>query len=307
MYRLFFMTTIFLTTVSKAFSTGTTQNTHQVTREIIQKAENSVYPFSKLENDINRSVCPRGNFRGFNISSLPKIWNPIVAFDEINGPTFLFAKFKDYSEIKSSRPETNGYLYREFQMRNDRIVSLYENEPGGSPSFKEIVDQCTLGMLGIRKVKMDNTKSPVLNRELSRFGLEEPVKGNVKDYNKRNYFYWDFYRQLEIEESGMSTNLSQGGAVFMPGCKMHRMSLITFLERFPFNEDSPLVADWDYGGAEENGPTRDKGHVDIKLNPLWLLKYKPWGPYYEQINGNIYRDLLNKILFDNSDLWEDVT
>lgn len=46
--------------------------------------------------------------------------------------------------------------------------------------------------------------------------------------------------------------------------------------------------------------------MDIKLNPLWLNKHKPWKERMQRIDGNFYRDLLNELLADNKDLWSPV-
>src|SRR5690606_42027079 len=58
-----------------------------------------------------------------------------------------------------------------------------------------------------------------------------------------NSYFYNPYRFLNAEEQGLSTNLRKDSAQFMNVCKMHRLSLKHFLQRFPFGEDSELIAD----------------------------------------------------------------
>jgi hypothetical protein len=229
------------------------------------------------------------------------VFNPIVSASEGKGFELLHDTFINGEAVAKHVPKSDGGVYREFHTKGSKIIAFADIEPGGSPTFNQISPHFSLGYLGIRKVTLGGDElASVLKKK---YGLEED---DIYPGDQKQGFLWNFYRWLEVEEQGLSTNLNEKSAKFMEGCKMYRLSLADFLERFPYSADSPLLADWDHGYIAKAGPARDPGHVDIKLNPLWLDKYKPWKGKLTKIDGNFYRDLLNLLLAKHADLWQPV-
>ncbi|WP_437691145.1 hypothetical protein [Sorangium sp. So ce176] len=269
-------------------------------RNILEMAVESVFPVWKVVISPENYPGYGGGLNGFDITALPKVYNPIIAAGGPKGFELLWGDFIDGEKVKPFQPKSDGYIYREFHTtQQNKIIAFAEIEPGGSPTWNEIKTHWTLGYLGIRKAALE--EKSLTSVLVKKYGV--PL-GYLNPANQKHYALYDFYRHLDVEEQGLSTNLARGSAQFMQGCKMHRLSIASFLKRFPFGTDSELILDWDYGYRKELAPARDPGHVDIKLNPLWLDKEKPWRRHMKTIDGNFYRDRLNAILSANKDLWE---
>jgi hypothetical protein len=263
----------------------------------MQTAVEHVFPVWKILKAPGDYPSYMGDLMGFHVTALPNVFNPIVGVrEELRHDTFI-----NGVDVANYRPKSDGCVYREFHTKGNKIIAFADIEPGGSPTFNQISPHFSLGYLGIRKVQLEDKELySVLEKK---YGL---TKNDISPGDQKQGFLWNFYRSLEVEEQGLSTNLNEKSAEFMPGCKMYRLSLYDFLERFPYGEDSPLLADWDHGYIAEAGPAGDPGHVDIKLNPLWLDKHKPWKGKLTRLDGNFYRDLLNHYLAENRDLWKPV-
>lgn len=171
-----------------------------------------------------------------------------------------------------------------------------------------------MGSLGVRKSYPTTVNG--VDKLLGRYGLPLPSVRSVDSSE-----WYNLLRGLPLDEMGMSTNLDRDSVPVVDGHKMCSLDLEVFLAAHPFGEDEPLVADWDYcphelaercvdgvGVACEvcvqygGPPARDPYHVDFKLNPLWILKHKPW-PRLGSPDGNWYKDTLDKQLKGILDLW----
>ena len=195
-----------------------------------------------------------GNLMGFDPTALPKAHNPIIAATGKKGHELLYEDFIDSVKVEHYRPASDGYIYREFHTKQNKIIAFSEIEPGSAPTWNDIKPHWTLGYPGIRKVSPENSEMKLLLKK--KYGISD---SETNPGNQKNSYFYNFYRFLNAEEQGLSTNLRKDSAQFMNGCKMHRLSLKHFLQRFPFGEDSELIADWDYGHNASVAPAGARG------------------------------------------------
>jgi hypothetical protein len=266
-----------------------------------------------------------------------RLFNPIIAVNEDKTPQLLWdtdasgAKISSYKDVNFKK--TDGHVYRTFELEGTpkqiRCLTDYDfrsddkRNPYAKYTYSQFHAHTEMGALGVRK-SFPSPKDPgyqgAVRKLLSNYDLKAP-------FDKEGVVSSDWFnllRALPLEEMGMSTNLLRANVPAVEGPKMYKLSLKKFLAKHPFGEAQPLVADWDYGpegldkicksekvdGAAAamcikygGPPARDPYHVDLKLNPIWIVKNKPWKKFGSP-DGNWYKDTLDQKLKEDRDLWK---
>jgi hypothetical protein len=253
-----------------------------------------------------------GASRYGNTSWPVRLFNPIIQADDEHIELMWDTDASGQSVMKYLPKIDHGIVYRKFVLVRDEIRCLADYP--SATKWKDVQVHINMGSLGVRKsYPTDEDKVAKL---LLNWGLPLP---SVESRETTEWF--NVLRALPLEEMGMSTNLNPDDVPGGEGQLTYRMHLGEFLKRHPWSEDEPLVADWDYGPddlaercrgmvgvaagvcAQYGGPpARDPYHVDIKLNPLWILGKKPW-PRFGAPDGNWYKDTLDEHLKGIRPLW----
>lgn len=242
-----------------------------------------------------------------------RLFNPIIAAEERKIEVLWDKDASGESILKYFPKATGNLVYRRFEFDNDVIRCLADHS--NARRWKDVQVHINMGSLGVRKSYPTTVDG--IGKLLGRYGLPLP---SVKSVDSSEWY--NLLRGLPLEEMGMSTNLDRDSVPAVEGHKMCALDLEAFLEEHPFSEDEPLVADWDYGPddladrciggvgvAREvcvkygGPPARDRFHVDLKLNPLWILVHKPW-PRLGSPDGNWYKDTLDKQLKGTLPHWK---
>ncbi len=241
-----------------------------------------------------------------------RLFNPVIAAEERKIEVLWDTDASGDGILKYFPKATGTVVYRRFEFDHDAIRCLADHPM--ARKWKDVQVHINMGALGVRK--SFPTTPDGTGKLLGRYGLPLPSVTSVESSE-----WYNLLRGLPVEEMGMSTNLDRGSVPAVDGHKMCSLELGAFLAEHPFSDDEPLVADWDYGPedlaercrggvgvarevcAKYGGPpARDPFHVDFKLNPLWILKHKPWPPLGSP-DGNWYKDTLDAALKSIRHLW----
>ena len=107
-------------------------------RNILEMAVESVFPVWKVVISPESYPSYGGGLNGFDITALPKVYNPIIAAGGKKGFELLWGDFIDGEKVGPFQPASNGYIYREFHTTPHGIMAFAAIEPGASPTWNEV-------------------------------------------------------------------------------------------------------------------------------------------------------------------------